>query len=102
MECSHRFSRRHRTIRWCKDNADSLCSGCHRKFGENPLDGAAWLTKKLGEGFIDMLREKRDLKIKISKDEEKQIARHYRLQLRNIEERRANGETGIIPFKSWQ
>ena len=102
MECSHRFSRRHRTIRWAKDNADCLCTGCHRKFGENPLDAAAWLEKRMGQGAIDILREKRDSMAKVSKGEEKCIARHYRLQLKNIEEKRLNGETGVIPFESYQ
>jgi len=34
--------------------------------------------------------------------EEKDIARHYRLQIKNIEEKRLNGETGVIPFESYQ
>lgn len=102
MECSHRFSRRHRTIRWAKDNADCLCTGCHRKFGENPLDAAVWIEKQAGQAAIDILREKRDSMVKVPKTEEKCIARHYRLQLKTIEERRANGETGQIPFESYQ
>jgi len=40
--------------------------------------------------------------VKVSKIEEKAIARHYRLQLKNIDEKRLNGETGIIEFESYQ
>jgi hypothetical protein len=49
-----------------------------------------------------LLREKRDSMAKVSKKEEATIARHYRLQLKNIEEKRLNGETGVIPFESYQ
>ena len=102
MELSHRYGRRHRTIRWAKDNGDCLCTGCHRYFTENPLDYAAWILERDGQGAIDLLREKRDSMVKVSKIEEKAIARHYRLQLKNIEEKRLNGETGVIPFESYQ
>lgn len=48
------------------------------------------------------LREKRDCMMKVPKSEEKLIARHYRLQLKNVEERRLNGEHGVIEFESYQ
>ena len=102
MELSHRYGRRHRTIRWCKDNGDCLCTRCHRHFEENPLDYAAWILERDGQGLIDLLREKRDSMVKVSKIEEKAIARHYRLQLKNIEEKRLAGETGVIQFESYQ
>ena len=102
MECSHRYSRRHRTIRWSKINADCLCTGCHRKFGESPIDAMKWLLEYAGEGQIELLIEKRNQKYKVPKSEEKEIARHYRLQLRNIEEKRAAGEQGFIEYESYQ
>jgi len=51
---------------------------------------------------MDLLREKRDYKVKISKIEEKAIAKHYREQLKIIESRRLSGETGTIDFISYQ
>lgn len=99
---SHIFSRRHRTIRWCKENTQSLCFPCHQWFGGNPADSGQWVTELLGEEFIDRLREKRDLKIKIPKSEEKLIAKHYREELKRIEHLRSVGHTGYIDFLSYQ
>jgi len=104
MHTSHIFSRRHRTIRWCSNprNAQCLCYNCHAWYGGNPADSGKWITDLLGEGQMNLLREKRDSRQKVSKIEEKQIGRHYRLQLKIIEEKRANGEQGVIPFESYQ
>jgi len=102
LHCSHNFSRRHRTIRWCKENALPLCFGCHQWFGGNPADSGQWLEQEIGEGAIQVLREKRDSKVKVSKLEEKDIAKHYREQLKAIEKKRDSGQTGYIDFESWQ
>ena len=99
---SHIFSRRHRTIRWCKENTQCLCFACHSWFGGNPADSGLWILNLLGEGFLDRLREKRDIKMKISKPEEKVIASHYREQLKIIEGKRNGGQTGFIDFESYQ
>ena len=94
LHCSHIFGRRHRTIRWCKDNVQSLCASCHNWFGENPADSGKWLEETLGEGHLDILREKRDSGVKVSKLEEKDISKHYREEFKRITE----GED----FESWQ
>ena len=99
---SHIFSRRHRTIRWCKENSQCLCFTCHQWFGGSPADSGRWLVDVCGEAFLDALREKRDLKVKVSKSEEKEIAKHYREQLKIIEEKRAAGATGTLDFISYQ
>ena len=102
LHCSHIFSRRHRTIRWCKDNAQSLCFSCHSWYGGNPADSGLWITELFGEGYMDSLREKRDLKVKVTKIEEKAIGKHYRYQLALTENRRIQGVTGRIEFESYQ
>lgn len=102
LHCSHNFSRRHRTIRWCKENALSMCFSCHSWFGGNPADSGHWLETEIGEGVVQVLREKRDSGVKVSKLEEKDIAKHYREQLKIIEKKRINGHDGFIDFVSWQ
>lgn len=102
LHCSHNFSRRHRTIRWCKDNAIALCYSCHEWFGGNPLESGDWLRNKLGNGMIDILTEKKNSRVKVPKLEEKDIAKHYREQLKIIEQKRSDGEMGYIDFESWQ
>ena len=51
---------------------------------------------------MEILREKRDSKVKVPKSEEIAIAKHYREQLKVIEVKRLNGETGYIDFVSFQ
>ena len=102
LHCSHIYSRRHRTIRWSTDNVQALCFSCHQWFGGSPADSGAWITELLGAGHIELLREKRDSKVKVSKLEEKDIAKHYREQLKIIEAKRSEGVTGKIDFESWQ
>ena len=102
LHCSHIYSRRHRTIRWCKDNAQALCFSCHQWFGGNPADSGEWVTDLLGIGHIELLREKMFMKVKVSKLDEKDIAKHYREQLKILEKARSNGATGRLTFVSYQ
>ena len=102
LDCSHVYSRRHRTIRWCADNAKSMCTTCHRWWHENPADSGTWFAELMGDGFMTLLREKRDSRTKVSKVEEKEIAKHYREQLKILEQRRLDGEQGQLTFESWQ
>lgn len=102
LHCSHHFSRRHRSIRWCGDNAMALCYACHEWYGGNPADSGAWLRGVLGDGMLDLLREKRDLGVRVTKDEEKEIAAHYRRELKDMRQMRKQGVTGRIDFVSWQ
>jgi hypothetical protein len=102
VECSHIHSRKHRTIRWCADNAIAKCHTCHRWWHENPTEAGLWFVEKYGQGREDILIEKKNTKLKISKIEEKEIAKHYREQLKVLTERRSNGETGILDFVSYQ
>ena len=101
-ECSHVFGRRHRTIRWAKDNAKCLCHACHRWWHENPADSGRWFLLEVGKHFLDLLREKRDSRVKVPKSEEKEIAKHYREQLKQIEDKRLDGQTGYVDFQSYQ
>lgn len=102
LHCSHNFSRRHRTIRWCKENALALCFSCHEWFGGNPADSGLWLEQKIGADTIDILREKMNARVKVSKDEEKEIAAHYRKELKKLKERIESGEMPPYDFESWQ
>ena len=80
LHCSHHFSRRHRTVRFDCLNAISLCFSCHQWFGGNPYEAAIWLEDEVGIEILEIIREKKDMKIKVPKSEEKLIAKHYREQ----------------------
>ena len=99
---SHIFSRRHRTIRWDAMNTKALCFSCHQWFGGNPVESGNWITNLFGQEHMDILIEKKEARTKISKLEEKTIAKHYRDELKQILNARANGETGAIAFVSYQ
>ena len=102
LECSHIFSRAHRTIRWAKDNAMAKCFMCHKWWHSNPIESGAWFLKLSGEGFVQILTEKRNEKRKVTKLEEKDIAVHYRAELKKLKARRDDGEEGKLDFDSWQ
>ena len=99
---SHIFSRRHRTIRWAKANTQALCFSCHQWFGGSPADSGYWVTELLGEGHMELLRQQRDSRMKVSKAEEKDIAKWYKAEYERLLERRANGESGKLDFESYQ
>lgn len=85
MECSHVYGRRHRTIRWDLLNAKTLCGGCHRWWHENPTESGRWFVDRFGEQRLEILREKRDSRIKVPKSEEKEIAKHYKKEVKAME-----------------
>ncbi len=70
-------------------------------FTGNPADHVLWVTEQLGEGMMEILRERRNSIYKLAKGEEKEIAAHYRNELKTMEAKRADGETGRIEFLSW-
>ena len=84
-ECAHIFGRRHKSVRWDTMNALSLCHGCHRKFTENPLDFTTWLQGYLGQGYLDILTEKRNQIMKTNKALRAEIAKFYRGQVKLLE-----------------
>lgn len=102
MECSHIHSRRHRTIRWCKENALPKCHPCHRWWHEHPTESGLWFVETYGLGMENLLIEKKNNKYKIPKSEEKEIAKHYREQLKIIQEKRDLGHKDYIDFESYQ
>ena len=68
----------------------------------NPADSGKWLEDFIGVGQVDILREKMRSRLVVKKIEEKDIAKHYREQLKLIQARREAGECGYIDFESYQ
>jgi len=102
MECSHIHSRANRTIRWCKENALPKCFVCHKWWHAHPTESGKWFLDKYGGGMELLLLEKKNNKFRISKKDEKEIAKHYREQLKIVEQKRSEGQTGYIDFVSYQ
>ncbi len=103
LHCSHYFGRRAKSLRWAKDNAFAMCFGCHQKLGSNPDDFREWVSAKIGEGMIQILREKReDIGLaKLFKKNEKEVSKHYKNEYESMLEKRNAGETGRIEFEDY-
>jgi hypothetical protein len=86
MECAHIYGRSAKSVRWSLDNAVCLCHYCHMKFTSNPLEFTAWLQEELGEGHMEMLREKWQVLMKTNKELRKEIAKHYREEFKKMDE----------------
>ena len=84
FECCHIYGRANKSTRWDTDNAVGLCGGCHRHYTEHPLDFSHWLGKYLGNGHLDLLREKKNTLFKTNAIIRKGIAKHYRGEYRRM------------------
>lgn len=85
LECSHFWSRRNKSVRWDFENAASFCSGCHRKFGENPAEHSAFFLKRLGQNKYDALGIRARTPAKI---DEKSLRFAFKSELKELKERR--------------
>lgn len=85
MECAHIYGRSAKSVRWSLDNAVCLCHYCHMKFTANPLEFTRWLEETLGEGHMEMLREKWQVLMKTNKELRKEIAKHYREEFKKMD-----------------
>lgn len=103
LDCSHFYGRRAKSTRWDGDNCFAHCRGCHNKLGENPGEFTNHAIKLRGEGWYERLTEKwRNVKRKISKAEEKEIAKHYREELKKMEKQRKEGVRGWLDFVNYE
>lgn len=94
-ECAHIVGRREKVLRWCADNAVSLCHTCHRSFTENPYDFVQWLVKHTGEGMLEILAEKRRGILKYNKATRDEVASHYRQEYRRME---STGDRNLVSY----
>lgn len=101
LHCSHIFSRRHRRLRWHPDNSQSLCFTCHKWWHENPVESGIWIRELLGQGFIDLLEEKKNSIAKYSKPVLEDIYKHLNAEYKRMVQLRADGETGRIEFEAF-
>ena len=95
FECCHIYGRANKSTRWSADNAVALCGGCHRHFTEHPLAFIDWLTETLGEGHMDILREKKNTILKTNQLLRAEVAKHYREEFRRME------STNSFDLVSW-
>ena len=95
FHCAHIYGRANKSTRWDVDNAVGLCAHCHRTFSEHPIDFHNWLQEKIGQGMLDLLREKKNTPMKTTKALRLEIAKHYRDQFRAMVD---GGHTNLEGF----
>jgi hypothetical protein len=85
LELSHIYGRRAKSVRWDTLNGLCLCHHCHMVFTENPIQFTQWLQQYVGQGYLDILNEKRNQIFKTTQAIRKDIAKHYRAQIKLME-----------------
>ena len=85
MEAAHIYGRRFKSVRWDTLNILCLCHTCHRHFTECPTEFTYWLQEYVGQGYLDILNEKRNQIFRTTKTIRSDIAKHYRGQIKLLE-----------------
>jgi hypothetical protein len=99
LHCSHYFGRRNASTRHEPLNGFSLCFRCHLHLGANPHEHSEWVRGMLGPIAYNVLCEKRQQILrKNERPTDKELAAHFRSELKRMEALRAQGETGRIEF----
>lgn len=100
LECSHYHTRGKWGVRFDPLNAEALCTGCHFREG-----GMGRIDKQLNEEEIGVLNEKAN-NSQIGREAKKtrgkgEIAKHYREELKRMQDLRDQGEIGRIEFTGY-
>ncbi len=96
------LSRRHQSTRYCVDNACAHCFGCHQYLGGNPIEFQEWIRQYLGDTRYEMLRERHNQIKKWLRGEKDEMNRHYKAELKRIQELRMQGEEGVLHVVDWE
>ena len=74
MDNSHTLvGRRNKATRYCEDNCDALCKGCHRKVEESALLAYDFKLKQLGEEGMARLTKQKNKIVKRTIDDKKEL-----------------------------
>jgi len=90
LHCSHFFSRRHEATRFYAKNAAAHCFSCHQYLGGNPIEFSEWIKTHLGDETFEKLRAKKETIKKKKENPRKEIAKHWREQLKELRQCREN------------
>jgi len=98
IHCSHIFSRRHRATRWEPYNAVAHCFKCHEYLGGNPVIFNAWAREYWGDYIVDMLDEKHNNILKITKKDKADHYKYLKLEYARLVNEREAGAEGVLKF----
>ena len=99
LHCSHFHGRGKWSVRFEPLNATALCMGCHLHLSAHPIEHSRFQANRLGQAWYVLLELSQDTtRGRQAKREAKQIAKHYREQLKIMQAARAEGATGWLEF----
>ncbi len=101
LDCSHIFSRRHTATRWEPLNAVSHCRGCHEFLGGNPVLFEQWARKRLGNYTLDMLTEKHNRIIKLTKTDKIKMYEFMKSEFSRMQAIREYDHESILTFAGY-
>ena len=99
--CAHIHGRKSQATRYDPDNALCLCAKDHYYFTDHPTEFAAFLRDYLGEGHLEIIREKSHSIKKWYKGEKDEMRKHYQQELKRIRADREKGIVGRIEVTGW-
>lgn len=101
--CSHFLSRgAGNSVRYNIDNALLLCASCHTYVGMHPDEHTKLFKRIMGPVRYQELCQARRRIFKLSKDDKKEMAKHYRSELARIQRAREQGLRGFVAAVPWQ
>ena len=96
LDCSHIFSRTHRSVRWHPDNAVAKCCGCHRWWHGNPTEAAEWFKGLVGVQAYDELKQAKNAVFKRTLPQMVDMLDHFESELARLEGLRDKGAQGVL------
>ena len=96
LHCAHFMSRGHWGTRFDPNNVAALCYGCHSHMDSHPYEKTAWFEDLLGIGMAEIVREKANRPAHGIKKFKADIAKHYRAELKRLQQLRLDGATGVL------
>lgn len=102
LECSHHHSRGNWSIRFDPMNAEALCTGCHFLEGGTEQRRKQVLTEAEQEILFEKMRDTGLGRLMRKTKGKGLIAKHYRGELKIIQEKRAEGILGFIKFEEYK
>lgn len=102
LHCSHFIGRGNWSVRFDPMNADSHCYYCHSQFEGNPHKHTEWKREQLGQSYDVLIEKSNNLMLgKQARQEQKEIAKHYKSEYERMMSIRAEGVTGRLEFTGY-
>lgn len=101
LDCAHVVGRREKILRWDADAAVTLCRAHHGLFTRNPALWDQWIVESRGEAYRASLEVRRRMVLKVNAARLKEIAAHYRAELRRMKKNGTHDLEPWVPYEAY-